>query len=96
MSPRCGEIMAPSASSSDGLAAGLRAMNMLHIPKPKPLPSRLRKRRGASEPARLELTLEMPRERPSSISEAPQQGSEPDGQTTRRSDRGVADVDFYI
>ncbi len=95
MSAICGEIVAPSASSVDEVAEGLRAMNMLRIPKAKPLPSRARKRRESFQPARLELTLEMPRERPSRDAGAVQEASEKPEQDDAPQ-RGVADVDFYI
>lgn len=88
----CGEIVAPAASSPtshEGLVVGLLAMNMLRIPKPKPLPARAsRKERNTSRSARLELTLEMPAHRPVESAEPKEDAAE--------SERGVAEVDFYI
>ncbi len=64
-------------------------MNMLRIPKSKPLPARVsRKARDTSRSARLELTLEMPAHRPIE-SATPKED-------TAESERGVAEVDFYI
>ncbi len=64
-------------------------MNQLQLPKR--LPKR-RVQRRSSEPARLELTLELPWEMP-----------RPDGDPSRvetsepeSSERGIAQVDFYI
>lgn len=90
-----GEIVAPAtasteptAESNEGLVVGLLAMNMLRIPKSKPLPARAsRKERATSRSARLELTLEMPAHRPVESAE-PKEDAEPE--------RGVAEVDFYI
>lgn len=64
-------------------------MNMLRIPKSKPLPARAsRKERSTSRSARLELTLEMPAHRPVESAEPKDEAA--------RSERGVAEVDFYI
>lgn len=91
----CGEILAPSAAStpkSDAqVGAGLLAMNILRIPKvpTKPRSARdSRKRRDTSRTARLELTLEMPSQRPPVEAESAGEPDEPE--------RGVAEVDFYI
>ena len=92
----CGEIIAAPAAvgphSNDGPVAGLLAMNMLRIPKSKPLPARAsRKERNRSQSVRLELTLEMPAHRPIESAEPKDDSAE-----VAESPRGVAEIDFYI
>lgn len=89
----CGEILvAPARTSSEVLAEGLLAMNILRVPKVPTTPAStraLRKRRRSTQGARLELTLEMPAQRPPVESvEHKDEAQEPE--------RGVAEIDFYI
>lgn len=93
LSAVCGEILAPAAftapATDEDVAAGLRAMNMLRIPKVLPTPvKRSRKRRESTQGARLELTLEAPSQRPAVEEKVDEPASEPE--------RGVAEVDFFI
>lgn len=98
LSAVCGEILAPAAfpapETDEDLAAGLRAMTMLRIPKVLPTPATpkgyrgSRKRRDATEGARLELTLEAPSRRPVVEDKVDEPAGEPE--------RGIAEVDFYI
>ncbi len=101
LSAVCGEILAPAAfkapATDEDLAVGLRAMNMLRIPKVLPTPVTTqnprgyrgsRKRRDTTQGPRLELTLEAPSHRPPAAEHANEPASEPE--------RGIAEVDFYI
>ncbi len=63
-------------------------MNLLRIPKPRSI---RRKRRESQEGARLELTLEMPRNTPT-----PRAAAEEPEAAEDEPKRGVAEVDFYI
>ncbi|MEM6294073.1 MAG: hypothetical protein AAGA54_22535 [Myxococcota bacterium] len=83
----CGEVIAPAADVADTVTAML-AMNLLRIPKPRPI---RRKQRESQEGARLELTLEMPRHTPS-----PKASAEEPEVSEEEPKRGVAEVDFYI
>ncbi len=101
LSAVCGEILAPAAftapATDEDLAAGLRAMTMLRIPKVLPTPATpespkgyrgSRKRRDSTQGARLELTLEAPSRRPAVEEKVDEPASEPE--------RGIAEIDFYI
>lgn len=91
LSAVCGEILAPAAftapATDEDLAVGLRAMNMLRIPKVLPTPGS-RKRRDKTQGPRLELTLEAPSHRPPAAEKGDELAREPE--------RGIAEIDFFI
>jgi len=83
----CGEILACPAADISSMATGVRAMNILRIPKSPPL-RRTRKGHDSTRRVQLELTLEMPSHRP--IADPPVVDED------RKSERGIAEIDFYI
>lgn len=74
----------------------MNAVNLLHIPKARPVrsrKSRTTQRGGLAPEARLELTLEMPREH----AEGECSKTDESASTSKtQSERGIAVVDFYL